>query len=225
MGIEPFLLIGIVVVMFVVQAARAWFDGVRDRLEFSDATLLGVQALTARRRMLPDPRAGGWRSDRDDITVQVWFDSYPALQIRSVLAQQTGVHPPLLPSTLGWLAPSILVVVRLNEPLTTSMCISRALRKGAAGPRLRPHNPIVGHLATVRGRPEAAIHELLERPRLQEPLMQLLGEHPLSVVTEDVVALWCTRAVDDPEPLIDLAVRVATALQDVPEPVNAIDTA
>ena len=34
------------------------------------------------------------------------------------------------------------------------------------------------------------------------------------MVTEDVVALWCTQAVESPDPLVELAVEVASVLRE-----------
>lgn len=211
MGIEPLLLVVILVAMFFVQAGRALVERLQDRLEFSEATRLGVQALTARHQMLPDRDHGGWLAGRDGLSVQVWFDAYPALQVRRVLSLHTGVLQRSQWSHLAWLAPSVLVVVKLNRPLPGTLRICRRQSARPTGIDLR--DPVLAQLLRVHSDDSVKTRAQLARRDLREPLLELLGAHPLSVVTHDTVALWCTRAVDDPEPLVELAVEVAAALQ------------
>lgn len=214
MGIEPFLLVAIVVGMFFVQAGRAAVSRIQDRLEFSEATRLGVQSLTARHQMLPDQTHGGWLSGREGLSVQVWFDAFPGLSVRRILNLHTGFLPANVHRHLGWFAPSVLVVVRLTEPLPATLRICRRDASRSRGIALR--DPVLGQMLRVHTDDVVAVHERLAHPALREPLLELMGTHPLSVITHDTVALWCARAVDDPEPLVQLAVEVAAALQTPP---------
>lgn len=211
MGIEPFLLVAIVGIMFLVQAARAVAERLQDRLELSEATRLGVRSLTARHHMLPDRDQGGWLSGRNGLSVQVWFDAFPARQVRRILAVHTGFVPRNQPAHLDWFAPSILIVVRLAHPLTGTLRLCRREATRQRGVHL--DNPVLGHLLRMHTDDAEGMRRRLLDPALQEPLLEMMGTHPLSVVTHDTVALWCSQACDDPEPLVELAVEVAAALQ------------
>ena len=221
MGIEPLLLALIVAAMFVVQAVRALAERFQDRIEFAQATLLGVRALAARHRMLPDRAGGGWVDGREGLDVHVWFDAYPARHIRRVLHQETGVRARRFRRHLHWMAPSILVVVRMPRSLGLDLRMSALDHVVPRRRRVPLQSPVLDQLLRVQADDPDRARRLLTPPEVHEPLMDLLGNHPLSVVTEDAIALWCARAVDDPEPLVDLAVEVAIALRDRADALSA----
>ena len=213
MGIEPFLLVFIVAAMFVVQAGRALVGRLSDRLEFSEDTRRGVHALAARHHMLPDRESGSWLSGRDGLDVQVWFDRYPGWRAQRILLRETGVRQREIGEHLAWLAPSVLVIVRFPAALVPDLRVSPRSQIVAEPDRLDLHSPVLQHILRVRGAPDHVVRRLISNPGVHEPLMELLGRHPLSVITERAVAVWCTRPVDDPEPLVDLAVEAAVALR------------
>lgn len=215
MGIEPFLLVLIVVAMFLVQAGRALFERLQDRIDFSSATLLGVQAFAKRQRLLVDRRSGGWLTGHDGLDVQLWFDAFPAREIREVMRREVGVRPVRVRRHLGWLAPSVLVVVRLPRPLARRLRVSALPGLVPDSARVPLHNPVLDQLVRVSSTDAGRARELLTPPEVHQPLLEMLGTHPLSVVTESAVALWCAQPVADPEPLIALAAEIAQGLRDV----------
>ncbi|MBX2798464.1 MAG: hypothetical protein KTR31_12360 [Myxococcales bacterium] len=221
MGIEPFLLIFIVAGMFLVQAARALREALMDRLQFSLETGREVKALALRTHMHRTAGSDHWRAGAADDDVELVYAPFPALRIRQLVTQATGVRPPLLSRHLAWLAPSVLVLVRFPAPLLKAHTPLRIASSSTAVPdadRVQLHNVVLDQVLRVRTEAPDEVRRLLSDRAVHEPLLELLATHPMSVVTEQVVALWCTRAVADPEPLVTLAVEVAHALRQATQP-------
>lgn len=213
MGIEPFLLIFIIAGMFFVQAGRALREQLADRLEFSLATIQGARQLADRQQMSPGDGSQDWFALRDGLILELHAERYPARRIRRLLHTATGVRHRAIGDQLGWLAPSVLVLVRLPEPVAPRLLISQRPSVVPKVSRISLHNPVLDQLLRAQGSDPDRIRALLADEEVHAPLIELLGRHPLSVVTEQVVALWYCRAVADPQPLVELAVEVATALR------------
>ncbi len=215
MGIEPFLLILIIAGMFFLQAGRALSERLWDRIAFSLATRQGVRQLADRAQMQPDRGEGSWRvhDAAHDLQIELCADRYPARRIRRRLSEATGVWQRSLRAEIDWLAPSTLVLVRLPEPVVERALISQRPSVVPKVCKIALHNPVLDQLLRVQSTEPARVAALLADGDVHEPLIELLGRHPLSVVTEQVVALWCVKAVADPQPLVDLALEVAIALR------------
>jgi len=230
-GIEPFLIVGIVMLMFLVQVARAGHAAVTDRLEFSLLTMDGADEHATRRAMAPEglpvptrpllPEAGpeivpsllrSWTSTRPGgLLVRLLASRRPG-PVRRALHQATGVHQRAIGQHRKWLAPSILVVVQLPRDVLPGLRISPRPGVVPDAERVPLSNPVLDHVLRLACADPAAARAAIADPALHEPLIELMAMHPLSVVTGEAVALWCTRAVRDPEPLVHLAEEVARAL-------------
>ncbi len=195
MGIEPLFLVAVVAVMFLVQAARALHERVGDRLLDARWTSEAVAELTG------------------ETPVDLRFAPWPGTEAKHVVHDATGVWQRGIHRYLGWLEPSVVVVVRLERPTVTGFVASQ--RPSVVRRPIALHNPVLDQLLRVRADDEEAARALVSDPRVHEPLVELLGRHPLSVVTGDVVALWCARPVGDPQALVDLALELAEAMSSV----------
>ncbi|HHO50115.1 MAG TPA: hypothetical protein ENK18_04395 [Deltaproteobacteria bacterium] len=213
MGIEPFLLVFIIAGMFFVQAGRALSEQLRDRLSFSLATVEGARQLADRQQMSQGDGGRCWHSEHEGLRLELHAEGYPARRIGRLLAEATGVRQRRIREDLGWLAPSILVLVWLPEPVAPRLLISQRPSVVPKVSRIPLHNPVLDQLLRVQASDPARARALLAHEDVHGPLIELLGRHPLSVVTGEVVALWYCRAVADPQPLVDLALEVAGALR------------
>lgn len=238
MGIEPILLIGIVVAMFLVQVVRAAHNALTDRLEYALLTMDGAGEHASQRAMAPEPLPGAalttaappgpqllavrdrppspwarsWSTLRPDgRTVRLVASRRPG-PVRQAVYLATGVRQRFIDRHRKWLAPSVLVLVTLPRTVVEGLTISpRALVVPDAG-RLDLRSPVLDHLLRVATDEPSRTSAILADPSVHEPLIELMAMHPLSIVTGRVVALWCAQAVHDPEPLLDLALEVSDAL-------------
>ncbi|MEN0062523.1 MAG: hypothetical protein AAGA48_10270 [Myxococcota bacterium] len=236
MGIEPLLLIGIVLAMFLVQVVRAAHNALTDRVEYALLTMDGAGEHAKRRAMapeaipvralvpvnpvdagrpaflIPDNDARAWTQDRPGgLLVRMVASRWPG-PARRAMRLATGVHQRRIRHHHKWLAPSILVLVTLPRNLVPGLLISPRPLVVKPHEQLDLHSPVLDHVLRVATDQPDRTRRLLLDAQVHEPLIEMMAMHPLSVVTGQVVALWCTQAVNDPEPLVQLAEEVARAL-------------
>lgn len=237
---------GIVVAMFLIQVARAAHTALSDRLEYAMLTMDGADEHAARRAMaperapqlptlpgphavralvplatpvprLPEPPWQSWTEVRTDLTVRM-VAARGAGPVGRALQEATGVRQRRVGQHRKWFAPSILILVTLPRDVTPGMRISARPSVVPDAERVSLHNPVLDHVLRIATPDPTPIRAMVLDPHVHEPLIELMARHPLSVVTERVVALWCAQAVNDPEPLVALAEEVARAMLAFAEP-------
>jgi hypothetical protein len=209
MGIEPFLCIAVFAAGFALQIAIALRDGLVGRLHAGRwmAYLVAVFARGAGLVRVGNRFAG--RLGDHPATLQCARFTTRGL-CRTVFGL-TGVwHRDTSALPVG--APNTVLAIALPTPLPHGFTI-RA--HGSPKHRLRTGDPVLDQLVRIESdvAPEA-IRAMLSDDAVREPLLELMGNHPFSVVTDTHVVVWMTGAVRSLEPVIDLATELAEALSD-----------
>ncbi len=242
MGIEPFLILGIVVAMFVVQLGRAARAALADRVEYAALTMDGANEHAARLAMAPDvsppvppaalvplrATAPAWIPPPVR-TVRAWTLHHDGLHVRLLATRRpeparravrlaTGVRQRNLGQHRGWFTPSVLVVVTLPRTVAAGLRVGTRASVVDETERLALNSPVLDQLLRVTAQDPAATRALLAEPAVHEPLIELMATHPLSVVTGRVIALWCTVPVGNPAPLVGLAEELGRAMLDFARP-------
>ena len=210
MGIEPFLCIAVFALGFALQFAIALRDGLQARLHAGRWMAYLVSVFARGAGFVQDGRRFHGMLDGYDTSVQV--ARFATGTLRRTLFARTGVwHADTRTLPLG--APNTTVTIALPSPLPTAF---RIRATGRPKQRLKTGDPVLDQLVRIES--EAApdrVRAVLADETVREPLLELMGLHPYSVVTNTHVVVWVTGAVRTLHPALDLATELAEALSEV----------
>lgn len=198
MGIEPFLFLAVLLGGFVLQALlacweacrRAWLDV--QWMRTLAGRFAGEQGLLGGRGGYAGQVAG------HGVTVRTAAAALPILQ---EVRRLTGVWPRVRGRRVG--RPFTLVAVAVPGRTTPFVASAR----GAIVATVSSGDPVLDQLVSFRADEVPA-----GLADAREPLLELLGRHPLSVVTQEAVCLVLEGAVHDLAPAVELASEVAGRL-------------
>ena len=207
MGIEPLLCVLVFVAGFALQIVLAIRHALRERLRAGRWMAWHVSQIAGTLGLVEE--GGFWRGTVGSDTLELSVARF----VPGHLATEIGVHTGYIPRwrrhAIPAAVPCTLVVLKRSRPLPTRL---RVTAMGEQQSHMRLGDPVMDQLIRVRTRDAPAARELLRSSVVHDPLIELLGRHPLSVVTHDTIALWLTGEVRSLEPVLELVRELGEAL-------------
>jgi hypothetical protein len=204
MGIEPFLFLAVFIGGFLLQAGLAVREAVRRRLRAQRWMRHLLARTAAQLGWERDDR--GYRGVYGEVSLRAEQGARRRLQ--RAVEERTGVRPPAVRQLEG---PTHTVFTLTLPPgdrprFTATAAGDESRRTVAIG------DVVFDQLIDVDCDDREATRALLGHERVRGPLLELLGRHPQSVVTQSEVVLWSSGTVRDLEPALRLAHEVARQL-------------
>jgi hypothetical protein len=216
MGIEPLLFLAALVLGFALQAFIALRDGARERLR-AGRWMAWLTSEWARNHGLEE-HSGSFEGAVGGRRVVLNTERLWVRPTARRILQTTGVRHRFMRRHIPVGVPNTVLWVGLREPLDARF---RAVARSDA-PGTPTGHPILDQQVRIDAEAPTEVAALLACPEVRDPLLELLGRHPLSVVTESGIALCVAGDVRHFEPLTELVSELALALETVSRPAEAL---